>query len=64
MQVDEKFREALLKIKGQIMCNGKETTMIEITEKIIEAPAFKDVEKQIIEGVIKLRKIKMDGRLW
>ena len=48
------------------MKNGKRISIPDVTEMIVQVPAFKEVKKQIIDGEIEIGKIKvkMDKRLF
>jgi len=62
--VSPEFQKTLKQLQGKIKAEGKpEPSLTDLTEKIVKTPAFKEVEKQIMENNIKLKldfKVRFD----
>ncbi len=53
--VSPEFQDALKRLQGRIKADGKkEPSLTDLTESIVKTPAFKEVEKQIMNNNLKL----------
>ena len=60
--VSPEFQKTLKMLQGRIKAlKGKEPSLTDLTERIVKSPAFKEVEKQIMENNIRINfKVRFD----